>query len=579
MASTLVLNESYYNENNCSFDDLQVAVNKLSVISEEEFNSIKNEKWFTRVFDMVTFSNKKDIRLATQIQNVVQAQEILIQILVRLSARDQQLNNLVEEAFAKIEKLSEQDVVLAETVKKLEAQFYFGISNEATLETLTENEKYVLGAILLALADCYETTSDAQKEYADLILTYLNVQEAEIDYKQALSNITNLDKKKLLLQISLEYVFLHKGNFEVSDAINEIIMEFDFGQKTIDSVIEKIYGVYNLRGVDGFFNRLNIELLNDGFEVEFQGGETEKVDLNKLDLENLTFNKILNIKPSEHRVFENKIIDVKTFINVEGEVTFKNCIIKYATEKTTNCITLSKESQINFINCEIISEENNDSFFIEGMGGNMCLFESCNLIKCGKLLEVTNKYDILIENCLLIDPKLLMIQSVDTVEGSLKMLNSKLVIKSLYEVKTIFNVAAQVVIESCYIEGNKLAYNELMSSDGNVGFLSFDENQSLINSPNIKVQESEFLYLNRIFYGPSYMGKIHIDKSSFKSCIAICNSFIRGEMIINECTFDQGTKFFVNGEYTIRNSIFKNTIGNIFEGYFKLIEESIKYFV
>lgn len=574
MASTLVLNESYYNESNCSFDDLQVAVNKLSLTSEEEFNSIKNEKWFTRVFDMVTFSNKKDIRLATQIQNVVQAQEILIQILVRLSTRDQQLNNLVEEAFAKIEKLSEQDVVLAETIKKLEAQFYFGISNEATLETLTENEKYVLGSVLLALADCYETTSEAQKEYADFILSYLNVQEAEIDYRQALSNVTNLDKKKLLLQIGLEYVFLHKGNLEINGAINEIIMEFDFGQKTIDAVLDKIQGVFKLRGVDGFFNRLNIESLDKEFKIESGDFVEPQINLNEVDLEEIIFSKIISVKPGEHLLIENKLVEIRTFFNIEGEITFKNCIINYAEENTSYCITLSGESSINFVNCEIVNKGDNEQFFIEGQGENTYTFENCNLIGCGKFLKVTCSYEVIMKNCILLNPKKLLIHSNATVKGKLSLFSSKIMFTNSegHMPKRIFNLASPILIRDSYFEGVKDIYEEYKSRLLDHEYLDFKTETSIINSPYIEVENSEFKYLERCFYGSTFNSTINIRGSKFKECSAIISNYVYGEIDVDESLFEGGTRLFNSAKYSIKNSVIKNTIGNIFEGYLDTME-------
>lgn len=57
-------------------DDLEylsTAIQELSNKNQQEFEKMKNEKWFTRIIDLATFSKKKDIRMTTQISNIAQA--------------------------------------------------------------------------------------------------------------------------------------------------------------------------------------------------------------------------------------------------------------------------------------------------------------------------------------------------------------------------------------------------------------------------------------------------------------------------------------------------------------------------
>src|SRR5699024_3538216 len=111
-------------------DDLQEASKQLTIATEEQFTEIKNEKWFTRVFDMVTFSKKNDKRIANQIENLAQAQQILMEILVRMSDRDTRISDMVATSFDKIEKLSKNDVLLAQKISQLEKRSILGITKE-----------------------------------------------------------------------------------------------------------------------------------------------------------------------------------------------------------------------------------------------------------------------------------------------------------------------------------------------------------------------------------------------------------------------------------------------------------------
>ena len=52
----LVLNRNIESED---IDSIALAIKKLSTSSENQFNELKNERWFNRLFNMITFSNKK----------------------------------------------------------------------------------------------------------------------------------------------------------------------------------------------------------------------------------------------------------------------------------------------------------------------------------------------------------------------------------------------------------------------------------------------------------------------------------------------------------------------------------------
>ena len=85
----LVLNRNIESED---IDSIALAIKKLSTSSENQFNELKNERWFNRLFNMITFSNKKNIWLAEQISTLAQAQEILVRILLLLSEKSLEIS-------------------------------------------------------------------------------------------------------------------------------------------------------------------------------------------------------------------------------------------------------------------------------------------------------------------------------------------------------------------------------------------------------------------------------------------------------------------------------------------------------
>ena len=58
---------SYYAESN--FDDLKQAVTTLTTATEQQFEAIKNEKWYTRLFNCITFSKKNSKRIERTSRN------------------------------------------------------------------------------------------------------------------------------------------------------------------------------------------------------------------------------------------------------------------------------------------------------------------------------------------------------------------------------------------------------------------------------------------------------------------------------------------------------------------------------
>jgi hypothetical protein len=242
----------YFENGQCSFEDLKNASNKLSAATQEQFEEIKNEKWFTRVFDMITLSKKNEKRLANQIGNLTQAQQIMMEIFIRLSARDQRVLDLVSECFYKLEVLSQNDIKLADKFRQLENSCILGIGKQTDLANLSEVERIILAGLIYELMKRFGSVSDAQRNYANNLLYYLEIDANPIDVKKSLDSVKNIDSKKNLLICCMEYGFLNELNFNFLEDVEEFVTEFDFGNKTIKEIKNRITTAYNLRGVDGF---------------------------------------------------------------------------------------------------------------------------------------------------------------------------------------------------------------------------------------------------------------------------------------------------------------------------------------
>jgi len=275
----LQIDYKYYESGQCSFDDLKEATGKLTVATQSQFQEIKNEKWFNRVFNMVTFSKKNDIRMADQVGNVAQAQQIMMEILMRLSGRDSKISDLVSESFEKIKRLSENDVLLAKKLKQLENSC-LGISKQTDIDELSEAERQILGGLFYDLINNFDEISEQQRHYANAILNYLEVEAQNIDIRQAIESLNNIDRKRKMLTCCMEYGYLNQFNFDYIDSFEDMINDFDFGNKTIKLIKDGIIATNNLRGVNGFIDKYGYdETLEFGeeFVVEFEDDDLEEL--------------------------------------------------------------------------------------------------------------------------------------------------------------------------------------------------------------------------------------------------------------------------------------------------------------
>ena len=95
-----------FDASQCS--EIEESLRKLSSASEEQFSIIKNEKWYRRLWDMVTFSKKGEVRLCDQVSTLAQAQQIIAQCLLKGSQQSKEISELVKNNTRYIKILAEQ---------------------------------------------------------------------------------------------------------------------------------------------------------------------------------------------------------------------------------------------------------------------------------------------------------------------------------------------------------------------------------------------------------------------------------------------------------------------------------------
>ncbi|MGG3466127.1 hypothetical protein ABES02_00865 [Neobacillus pocheonensis] len=398
----LILDYDYYASNQCSFDDLKLASHQLASATQDQFEQIKKEKWFHRVFDMVTFSKKNEKRMANQIGSLAQAQQMIMEILVRLSERDARISDMVVEAFDNIERLTANDVLLAKRFNQLENRCILGITKETDIGDLTEIQGEILGGLLFYLMHHFDQVSENQRVYANQILTYIGAGAQEMDIKASLESIDQIETKKKLLTCCLEYCFLHNCSFHLPEEIEELLEEFDFGNKTIREVKNKIAAMYNLRGVAGFIDKYgNFDVVEEEFYIEMPEVTFEE---ETIELEEMNIKSILYIPRDELKVIKNRIVHISAYINCEGHLQFDNCIVHYNETNDSDEITLSEGASITFSNCQVHCHSIDKNSFIQGEGDNEFILLNSVFNDCSHFIKMKNEFNLTIQNCLINSP-------------------------------------------------------------------------------------------------------------------------------------------------------------------------------
>jgi hypothetical protein len=554
----LIIDYDYYENEQCSFEDLTEASHRLTTATQEQFEQMKNEKWFHRVFDMVTLSKKNEKRMANEIGNLAQAQQIMMDILVRLSERDARISDLVADAFDKIERLSKNDILLAKKLNLLEKRFILGITKETDISALTETEREILGGALYSLMHQFNGISTDQQHYANNLLNYIDTDAKQINLHDSLASIDKIEAKRMILASCLEYCFLHSLDFDLPDRAEEIIDEFDFGNKTIREIKNKITSLYNLRGKQGFIDKYSA--FEDTFDEEFYVEMPEfQLEEEVVQLEELNISSILYIPQGESRVFKNKIVHISAYINCEGHLGFDNCIVYYNESNASDEITLSKGASITFTNCQVHCLGMDKNSFIQAEGSNEIIIKNTELNNCSHFLQLKGEAVLQIQNCAIFSPD----ENFISCSGWGSMVNGEISDTKIHFLKNaddepdsffswkdgVININGSISITNCEVLGLEQYEKEKMNS-------------FLFNISEGVYKNCSFTNINKCIKQGSM-----ISESSFQSCMEIIEQTFLGETLdVVNCLFKDCENVTSGDNITIRNSQFIDCKNRIAKG-------------
>lgn len=406
------LQPNYYGSS-CDFQDLQSAVQQLTTKSDEQFEELKNEKWFHRIFNMVVCPRKNNIRMAEQITSLAQAQGILIEILVRLADQDANIAGMVMQSQSDIRALAQNSAYLQERLYLLEDKSY-GIKENENLKDLNGQQRNILSGCLNDASKLYAMPSNEQRLYANELLNYLQADARVENLEDALDDLEDNTKRKILsCIITYMYLYDHTTESMEQDEQEDFIDLFDLGRKTIKSLKQQTVDTYRLRGVDGCIDRYitaPIEITEETpFEVELpepkaaEGASEAQAEENGEEAidTNTSREKLVlsgSIQNDGETVYKNKDIHFSSAImNCKGTVRFINCAIHYNEDEVSR-IFLGDEASLQIESSTVICHGDREKgFFIQSIenskGLGTCTITNSTFVD--NLDFIKGKFDIL----------------------------------------------------------------------------------------------------------------------------------------------------------------------------------------
>lgn len=579
------IDNNYYEDGNCDFDDLQSAANALLGNSERQFNELKNEIWYRRVFDIATFSQKKNIRLASQIQNLSQAQQIFSQILVIMSGRDKQIFDLFFQCENSISRLAEQDVALAKQISALNNKIILGLDSIYSIENFSESERQILAGIILKASEYLSRTTVDQQTYANGLINLLGVDPVNLQNPaHSLQSIRDIEVKRLMLVCCLEYLYLYDNNFNFNELLEEFIEIFDFGNRTINSIKDKVKAAQALRGNSGLANKFGNELekeIEDNFHMFIDNFDIENSDADiKLNIEELeaeTISSVLHIRANEIQRFINKKIFIQAYIKCEGELIFENCLVQYNASEAPDRISLGGSGTVKFINCHVRCNkiDKDNGYFITCNNKNLIECVNSLFNNCINFIDLSKGSNIFkMEYCKIFNPMENFLYCWNHNSESASNLNHNTFVFDSKESNVLEHYASShgaIIL----LNGGSLSVKEcdFLGEDGSLlkdNELS-SQNQSRLEIINTTDHTSSVIEGSSFIKITNILNSSGITKDcSFKYCenIYLYRDYDNEEeeKIVSNCNFYNCANIFINGGYTIQHTKFIGCEKNIISG-------------
>ncbi|SEL77085.1 TPR repeat [Butyrivibrio sp. ob235] len=279
-------------EDNLKIVELEDSLKKLLSLSEEQFKTIKHEKWYTRLWDTITFSNKGEIRRAEQICTLAQAQQIVAQYVLKASRQNKDLSDFALNNASYIQRLAGQArcfkkeltsisnlILLLNEINNEQYSGFTSITAMCLILSQLDNDimsdRRSINNILLSLNN-HNVLNGENIDVIDFLMDVGNISEEEMPLVYTeLSTISENYYANLALAVIEKTFFVEKHDISREDVVLEVAIEYN---------VEKIYDTTTLNKIFiSFLNSLISKKIKEGdFALTNPSAKQERENAEKL---------------------------------------------------------------------------------------------------------------------------------------------------------------------------------------------------------------------------------------------------------------------------------------------------------
>nr|WP_315048300.1 hypothetical protein [uncultured Leptotrichia sp.] len=479
----------------------------------------------------------------------------------------------------KLENISGDTRELKESVEEViknqetfEIEKLFGIIRTLSPDDLEKEEKIILLQILVDISKRYESNNN-QKEFLRNLILYFEINSEdslkENDFKSTIDNIDSKKVEKIMYKIIKEYLYLENDNNNYGNKYDEYLSLFVNGvvdNKNIENEIELKVVIF---GKEILYQQFSKYSYNFEENKEYTYEDFEAKDEN-IAYENLYINNIIQIKIDEIKEISHKNVYINSYINCNGTLKFKKCIIYYNETNEVNEILLSKNANLFIENCTIICRKINGDMFIKAPENTKVEIRNSKFLDCSHFLEVGEYYSLqnktIIDNCNIINCS----DDFLFIYGNCEFTNNVIV----QDRKIKGSGIPTFTYNNIFICNNKESERNLISNnkfrDNRVN-KEFSRIYLAVN--NAKIINCDFKDINkndgRFSLPIIRMDNVEVEDCKFENCknILFDNFVTKEKIIIDNCKFENCTNVLkmTHNECFLSNTKFISCYDNVIE--------------
>lgn len=210
------------------------ATNDVLNATESDFAAMKQKKWYTRLWETITFSKDNQIRTANGVTNLAKLQEILVRVLVNLSSNNAVISEVVKNNSQLITQLSCIDRQLLREINKIK----YGSSSFIEFPTLDIERKMQL-AYFLVKADVGAKKTELSQKYIGAVLIVAGLSAIDDNWDVSVIDTWSRQEQELLYRMIITNRYLLEIDYHDESEVIDNLSISSKRKAELESIIEE----------------------------------------------------------------------------------------------------------------------------------------------------------------------------------------------------------------------------------------------------------------------------------------------------------------------------------------------------